>query len=381
MRKIFKYAFAALAAVVIVSCERPSGGGTPQGETPEFKPKGMTSFEVPAQGGEYSVEYVLTNPVQDGIVKASCPEDWVSIQPLSQDPEISFTVSENVSETPRETLIKVVYAYGENELSFNVNIIQQGKQVTDPEDFTLEIDAKTDYLDIILTITPSDNTIGYGYGLARKAELNQFSGSELDKVRAYCIAYFNLEINVGYKPEDLTVRGRLVTTYENRDPDTEYVIFAGAVNDNYELIGDPVYKFIKTPEEIFGGATIEVSCDKYFDGDLVAADYPEYASAAGKAAVPTAITVGNGAVGYRVQVLAFDALSVGVPQDKLLTELKFYGSDKPFVKIVDWGTTCTVLGAALDASGNYGDMFIDTITITRDGVTDISEFFPGSDNL
>ena len=68
-----------------------------------------TNVEVPAEGGEFSVTYSLENPVLGEEIVPTCQDSWVSGFHTLKAYEITFTVTENMTGTPREAVVNVEY--------------------------------------------------------------------------------------------------------------------------------------------------------------------------------------------------------------------------------------------------------------------------------
>lgn len=77
---------------------------------------------IPADGGTFSIPYIVENPVEGTEVTVSCAEDWVSCSVSKES--IDITVEANTEKTARNTSVKV--SYGEN-LSEEIEICQTGK--------------------------------------------------------------------------------------------------------------------------------------------------------------------------------------------------------------------------------------------------------------
>lgn len=68
-----------------------------------------TNVEVPAEGGEFSATYSLENPVLGEEIVPTCQDSWVSGFHTLKAYEITFTVTENMTGTPREAVVNVEY--------------------------------------------------------------------------------------------------------------------------------------------------------------------------------------------------------------------------------------------------------------------------------
>lgn len=104
-----------VALLVTTSCQKEVIPET------EFLPK-TESVSAVAEGGEYYIEYTLTNPVEGLSVSASTEDNWIDDIDCSESGVVSFTVLPIDTESQREG--KVVVEYGD--LSFSVPVIQAG---------------------------------------------------------------------------------------------------------------------------------------------------------------------------------------------------------------------------------------------------------------
>lgn len=104
--------------------------------TPELN-LSNTTYEIPAEGGVYSVNYSVANPMAGGVIKASCLEsaDWIGSFDTSKEGVVSFTVDAN--ELPEDRSAVIELAYAPSDIKQTVTV----KQLAGPE-LTL---AKTEY--------------------------------------------------------------------------------------------------------------------------------------------------------------------------------------------------------------------------------------------
>ncbi|HIZ85100.1 MAG TPA: hypothetical protein IAC04_01225 [Candidatus Coprenecus stercoravium] len=157
----FKSALAAVAATlaltVMTGCE-DDNQKTP-GNQPEFTAATEGDIQANAKGGEYSIEYSLTNPVEGGRVSAAVETgcDWITdIDCESSDSKVTFTVEENKGNEAREAGITVTYSYGDDErVSFRVNV-HQNTYADDLTDLTFTFDIKPKVHSAVVDIHPSD---------------------------------------------------------------------------------------------------------------------------------------------------------------------------------------------------------------------------------
>lgn len=102
---------------------------------PSLKPESGETLTVPAEAGDYTVKYILTNPVEGGYVTASVEDgtDWITDIDCSVDGEVALSVAENEGLAKRTTVLTVSYEWpgAEEILSFTVDVEQEPVFVED----------------------------------------------------------------------------------------------------------------------------------------------------------------------------------------------------------------------------------------------------------
>lgn len=92
---------------------------TPSGATPEINLK-AADVEAAADGGELSVAYTISNPVEGGKVSATTTENWLGKFSTDEPGTIKFTVAPNSSREAREATVEVAYSALKTTKSFVV---------------------------------------------------------------------------------------------------------------------------------------------------------------------------------------------------------------------------------------------------------------------
>ena len=109
--KIFR-CFMILGLLLGVACE-PADTPTEQPEEPtlEFKITSANPMVVPAEGGDYTIDFTITSPDDTLAVTATCDAEWVRVNGISEETPnaIRFAVEENEMEESRTTTIVVTY--------------------------------------------------------------------------------------------------------------------------------------------------------------------------------------------------------------------------------------------------------------------------------
>lgn len=114
MKKFFLLACLA-ASFMTASCRKDVPPET------EFLPK-TESVSAPAEGGDFTIEYVLANPVSGGSVEASSGASWISDFDCSGSGTVKFKVDPNYTSASRSDEVLVEYG----ELNFSVPVTQAG---------------------------------------------------------------------------------------------------------------------------------------------------------------------------------------------------------------------------------------------------------------
>lgn len=169
-------------------------------------------------------------------------------------------------------------------------------------------------------------------------------------------------------------------------PNTEYASFTfgyQAQTATTELVRVD----FTTKEAQLADVTFKVIHDKYFDGDEVKAKYPDiFKDAGGCGVLPvTAEALPEDKVmEFKYHVYKGDMTDVSKkPDDKIIGDLIFIGIEEPSSYcIMTYGEVYTIVGFATDYEGNYGPVYRELITLTKDGVSPIDEFpSPSSSTL
>jgi hypothetical protein len=141
-----------LALAVAVSCEP----GTSQQEEPieqtlEFRITSANPMVIPAEGGDFAIDFSITAPDNTLEVSATCDAEWIRVKGVSdENPNtIQFAVEENEAEESRSTTIVVSY-----DRDYKVTVSQaaakpEEKQILSTLDHDVEM------------VMDTDNTLAY----------------------------------------------------------------------------------------------------------------------------------------------------------------------------------------------------------------------------
>lgn len=123
MKKFILYTFTVVLAAVITlsSCTDED-----KIEKTTLELISQESMDIPPEGGSFEILYRITNPTENGAVKAITENDceWISGLSCSTYGIISFCVDKNISGNERQITIVVSY----EEQSFEVEIIQESSE-------------------------------------------------------------------------------------------------------------------------------------------------------------------------------------------------------------------------------------------------------------
>ncbi len=121
------------------------------------------------------------------------------------------------------------------------------KEAVEKIDVTFDIDAQVNGANIDVTVTPSDNEVLYYFDILSVAEAEEYYGGDYEAFMADLIAYYKA---YGYTIDELIagIASQGVDTYlfEGMDANTEYVIFAMALDEQGNVISDVATKNVTT---------------------------------------------------------------------------------------------------------------------------------------
>lgn len=175
----------------------------------------------------------------------------------------------------------------------------------------------------------------------------------------------------------LAFRGDRTYTYETLEGDTEYSLYSfGITEDGDYATGIMFGDVFRTLPQHQSQATIEVSYDKYFDSQEVAAEYPQFPGIPGMALVPSIVTTNDVAVGYYYTAAHGDMTdTMTYTDDIIIDQLMSIGMSEPMPYWLNYGEF-TYLGVAYDEDGNFGPVFRAKHVLDEDGVSPVGEFDP-----
>ena len=83
------------------------------------------TLTVPCSGGQYTINYILSNPVDGAIVEAGSDDEWIGGFTYPRDGEVVFNVGENLSYEERSGSVLLTYTIsGGNVIEERVYVVQ-----------------------------------------------------------------------------------------------------------------------------------------------------------------------------------------------------------------------------------------------------------------
>ncbi|MBR3827207.1 MAG: BACON domain-containing protein [Alistipes sp.] len=208
-----------------------------------------TEFSFPAAGGDATVEYTITNPVQGGVVLTNCEASWIKNLSTATYGSIKFDVAPNYTDKVRETTIDVTYT-GANG-SHHIKVTQEAS--TDAL-FSYKVVYKAPR-ELTIKITPADKETAYVCGIRTEEYINSF------KLQSD-VALFNDHIQA--LNDEAQRKGQSLMNYlqnvsytgvaeevlfDELIPATSYVVFSYHIDlTNAQIIGDIYREVIRSGE-------------------------------------------------------------------------------------------------------------------------------------
>lgn len=204
----------------------------------------------------------------------------------------------------------------------------------------------------------------------------------------YSLSVFESEIVAGLNDDEIVsfiiennavevFNGDFSSDITGLSPNTEYSVFAfGYVAGTATT--DMVRVDFKTQEAAPADVTFSVAYDKYFDGDEVAENYPDWEDAVSLAVLPVTAqaTPEENVSGYYYAVYQGDLTSSEeYSDDMIIQSLLQQGVTRESIYfLLPYDEPLTILGVAMDVNGNYSPVYREVINLSKDGVSPIDEF-------
>lgn len=244
MRKFVVFSCAAALLIAAASCRKEVPAET------EFLPK-TESVAAAAEGGTYSIEYVLNNPVEGQSVEASTEAEWISGIDCTESGSVSFTVAPNEGYESRADEILVEYG----EFNFSVPVTQAAKSL--PE-YDYDVETECSQFQALY--------YGDAYGTYTHffimSDLELGSDGNFNPDGTYYVIYLTRNI------DESTATAAFTSGVYSVDPASGYADWTISANESYVISKNVQYKITD--------GTLVISGDDYnestFDLSLVLDD-------------------------------------------------------------------------------------------------------------
>lgn len=251
----------------------------------------------------------------------------------------------------------------------------------DPADCTFDMEvSEIRGTSVFISIIPSDNSVRYWYAVTSR---EGYPGDIPMMVQVKEEAA-NYAAEVGMTLEQViagvTVAGPVAEYWWDLEIDTEYYLYAFAMDEQGNYLGDMYKEPFTTAMEDISDAELSVDY-RYFDGDeLYEYDPVTYATAQGKVVVQVKATPNEFADIWAVALAAGDFTDETLfPYDATINAMLSSGSSQYNKSIsqfyANW-SDCTILAFAADYYGFNGPLTRILVQPTKDGAADVSELAP-----
>lgn len=349
----------------------------------------------------FQIECKVDGPMVDAEVTPSVNNqkyvfDAVAKKNYTTDAELKSAYQSYLSE-----MAAMYEMFGMSTEDFVNQISNTGKAT-----ISLELDANTEYVGFAVAIDntailvsdlttkefatgevePSDNKIDVKISnvQARIASIEVTTTNNdpysLSVLKSEIVAGLNDDEIVSFIIENNAVKvfnGNFSSDITGLSPNTEYSVFAfGYVAGTATT--DMVRVDFKTQEAAPADVTFSVAYDKYFDGDEVSENYPDWEDAVSLAVLPVTAqaTPKENVSGYYYAVYQGDLTSSTEYSDDMIIQslLKQGVTRESIYFLLPFDETLTILGVAMDINGNYSPVYREVINLSKDGVSPIDEF-------
>ena len=202
-----------------------------------------TEISVPAEGGDFSVSYNVTNPREGGKVTVEeISVDWVT-DVVVTDSEIAFSVAENETTEKRDITVYVSYPGIEPDAEFT--IVQDAGE---PAQITLTL-KEVSQTYAVTDIIPLDKEMRYVCFATSQEYLDEYGLSTDEALYEDDRLFIENQMSYyGYTIEDLTYYGDVIgAKFTGFSPDSDNVIYAYGIDINtMEPLTEIVYLRFKT---------------------------------------------------------------------------------------------------------------------------------------
>lgn len=115
-----RFALLAVLSVLLMACNKSTDQPNPEGD-PNLELTSPENVTISADGGQITITYKLTNPINGVEPEVNINSDWVNLVSITTD-SLTLEVLENSAKEPRDASVMVSYA---EKTSFIVSISQE----------------------------------------------------------------------------------------------------------------------------------------------------------------------------------------------------------------------------------------------------------------
>lgn len=248
-----------------------------------------------------------------------------------------------------------------------------------PEDLAFEFEfSEITSSSLLARIIPTPNNGRYFFYICDASYDEELVS---DYVEYMAMTYVSMNMATGM--EDFLLQtsryGTVENTFDGLFGGTSYKVFTFGVYPDGTKATDIIFSQpVKTQPREVSDVTINIICDKYFNGDELAELYPEYSGAKGQAAIPVRAETTGDVAEYYYMVYVGDLSDVEKDSDDAVIYALTQGglTSGTTVFYGDFGGTYTVVGVAKGRDGKYGNVYRKAITFDKAGCSPIEEFEP-----
>ena len=217
------------------------------------------------------------------------------------------------------------------------------------------------YWDIITEGTSEESIKAYLTNQANYYYENGYCSSYADAMRRICF------------------RGPSSYYYKNLSPDTDYRVFAIAINDADGSFAKPFEysEVVHTTKSEIGDCSISILHEKYYKVDDLIELYPWLAPDAGMAYFPVEANVEGDVKSYYYNLYTYDATNPEqYTDDAVISALitSGYMNVNKINFVIPFEQSCTLLAVAKDSNGNFSEVFREKVVLTTDGASPVSDY-------
>lgn len=257
------FALAALISVgLLSSCEKTPATTDDPKENPCVITVSDTTLAVAAEGGDYTINLTVSNPIGDVKVGANSAADWLTVKETTTT-SVVVNAAFNNDESARETILTIKYPQAEDVV---ITVTQAGKE-GDP--YTIEVKNVTyNKFTTDITVANPDN-----YYVLYMSEVNYFKSMGIEDKEAlltddynFFLQYANAYGKSLFEFMDamgLAHKGNFSMEWTSLLPANQYVVYTYGVQFNEDgsdfTVTTPIfYEIVETPINTIGEQAFDV---------------------------------------------------------------------------------------------------------------------------